>query len=164
MPFSQRWQRRAEIRYNRRMENTTSIGIADTAPAAQRMLAAGGTAAMSLGAGIVWYFDPTRAGFLPACPLYAMTGYACPGCGLTRGFHALFHGDILAALDFNALIPIFVVIFGFFYVSTVLVALRGRAFPKWSVSLPVVYGFLFLLLGFGVVRNLPLYPFNILFP
>lgn len=53
MPFSQRWQRRAEIRYNLRMENTTSIGIADTTPGAQRMLAAGGTAAMSLGAGIV---------------------------------------------------------------------------------------------------------------
>ena len=146
------------------MENAEAIGSPAISQGSQRLLAGGGVLAMSAGAGLVWYFDPTRAGFLPACPLYKMTGFACPGCGLTRGFHALFHGDIVTALDFNALIPLFVVIFVVLYVSTLLFALRGRRFPKWPLSLYSVYGFIVLLLAFGVVRNLPYYPFNVLFP
>jgi hypothetical protein len=130
----------------------------------ERGLAASGVAAMSLAAAGVWYFDPTRAGFFPVCPMFSLTGFACPGCGLTRGFHALFHGDIAAALDYNALIPIFVFIFGFFYLSMFLVAVRGKAFPRWAIGLKAIWGMLVLLLVFGFVRNLPLYPFNILFP
>jgi hypothetical protein len=146
------------------MENAGAIDPPSTSQSTQRMLAAGGVLAMTAGAAAVWYFDPTRDGFLPACPLYVTTGYACPGCGLTRGFHALFHGDVVTALDFNALIPIFVVIFGFFYLSLVRFAIRGKGFPNWSISIYAVYGFLVFLLAFGVLRNLPYYPFNVLFP
>ncbi len=130
----------------------------------ERKMAAAGFGVMTLGAGLVWYVDPSRAKFLPACPLYVTTGYACPGCGLTRGFHALFHGDFVRALDFNALIPLFILIFGFFYLSMFLVAVRGRAFPTWSLSLPAIWGLLVLLLVFGIVRNLPYHPFSVLFP
>ncbi|MDM7922215.1 MAG: DUF2752 domain-containing protein [Pyrinomonadaceae bacterium] len=146
------------------MENAGAINSSAISQSSQRMLAGGGVFSMTVGAGLVWYFDPTRAGFLPACPLYKMTGFACPGCGLTRGFHALFHGDIVTALDFNALIPLFVFIFGFFYVSLLLFAVRGRRIPQWPLSLFSVYGFIVLLLGFGVLRNLPYQPFNVLFP
>ena len=143
-------------------ENITNTGLATTN---ERLLAGAGFGAMTLGAGLVWYFDPTRSSsFLPACPLYKTTGFACPGCGLTRGFHRLFHGDVVGALDFNAMIPIFLLIFGFFYLSLFLVMVRGRSFPKWSLSLPAIWGLLVLLLVFGFVRNLPYYPFNILFP
>jgi hypothetical protein len=136
----------------------------ETASSLERGLAAAGVAVMTFGAGLVWYFDPTKAGLFPACPLYTVTGFACPGCGLTRGFHALFHGDVSAALGFNALIPLFIVIFGFFFLSMLWVAARGKAFPRWSVSIPAIYGMLVLLLLFGVLRNLPYYPFTLLFP
>jgi hypothetical protein len=130
----------------------------------ERMLAGVGVAVMSLGAVFVWFFDPTRAGFFPACWLYSTTGFACPGCGLTRGFHALFHGDVAAALGFNALLPLFLVLIGFFYLTMAYVAAKGKAFPRWSVSLPAIWGLLILLLVFGVIRNIPAYPFNLLFP
>ena len=91
-----------------------------------RVLSGVGAAAMAGGAFAVWYFDPSTAGFFPACPLYTLTGFACPGCGMTRGFHALFHGDILTALDFNAMIPFALLFFGFIFVSLVSVAVRGR--------------------------------------
>ncbi len=130
----------------------------------ERALAGAGVGVMSAGAAVVWYFEPAKSGLFPACALFTMTGFACPGCGLTRGFHALFHGDIAAALGYNALIPLFVAIFGFFYLSMLWLAVRGKGFPKWSVSLPVLYGMLGVLLIFGVVRNLPFYPFTLLFP
>jgi hypothetical protein len=128
------------------------------------VLAAVGVAAMAVGIAAVWYFDPTSVGFLPACPLYKTTGYACPGCGLTRGFHALFHGDVLTALDFNALIPLVTVFLGYIFVSLFSVAARGRALIFGNWNLVLLWGTLGLLIVFGIIRNLPYYPFTVLFP
>jgi hypothetical protein len=129
-----------------------------------RVLAGVGVATMAIGAAAVWYFDPTSVGFLPVCPLYRTTGYACPGCGLTRGFHALFHGDVLTALDFNALIPLVTIFLGYIFVSMFLIAVRGRAllFSNWNLVL--LWGTLGVLIVFGILRNLPYYPFTVLFP
>ena len=99
-------------------------------PAAERFTAAGGAAFIGGGSAFVAAFDPAQLSFLPVCPLYALTGFACPGCGLTRGFHALFHGDWITALDFNALIAIWAVIFAYTFVSLVLLAIRGKGLPK----------------------------------
>ena len=130
----------------------------------ERILAATGILAIVGGSGVVWYFNPSNVNFLPVCPLYSMTGIACPGCGLTRGFHALFHGDILTALDYNALIPIFALVFGYFFLSMLLVAVRGRGLSINYLKPQFVWTFLFLTLGFAVLRNLPYYPFSILYP
>ena len=130
----------------------------------ERTLAAAGASAMIAGAAAVWYFDPTRASFLPVCPLYSMTGLACPGCGLTRGFHALFHGDVITALDYNVLLPLFGLLVAVGFISMAYFAWRGR---KLAVNLLPANGlwvFFVLLITFGVLRNLPWYPFTILFP
>ena len=130
------------------------------------MFAAAGVGVCLAGAASVWYFDPVNAGFFPACPLYSMTGFACPGCGMTRGFHALMHGDIATALDFNAMIPLVIVFFGYIFLSMLMVAVRGRGiglgvnkFSMWLIWLTFT-----TLLVFGVLRNIPAYPFTILFP
>jgi len=93
-----------------------------------------------------------------------LTGIYCPGCGLTRGFHALLHGDVLTALHFNALLPVFAFVFGFLFISLLLIAVRGRGL-SWSIFQPsAVYGFLILAAAFFVLRNLPFYPFTFLAP
>ena len=132
----------------------------------ERAFAAAGVGACVAGAGAVWYFDPVSSGFFPACPIYTLTGFACPGCGMTRGFHALFNGDIVTALDYNALIPLIVVFFGYIFLSMLMVALRGRGIGlgvnKFSMGL--IWVTFAALLVFGVVRNIPAYPFSVLFP
>src|SRR5215207_614170 len=130
----------------------------------ERTFAAAGASAMIAGAAAVWYFDPTTAGFFPVCPLYSMTEFACPGCGLTRGFHALFHGDVLTALDYNALIPVFGAFLGYLVLSMFLVAVRGRGLTMGKMNGPLLWATFGLLLVFGVLRNLPIYPFTWLFP
>ncbi|MCC6328179.1 MAG: DUF2752 domain-containing protein [Acidobacteria bacterium] len=130
----------------------------------ERILAAFGLASVTIGSGLVWYFDPSKFNFFPVCPLYTYTGFACPGCGLTRGFHALFHGDILTALDLNALIPLWVIVFGFVVVSLFWVAVRGRSLVRLESTPKFLFGLLGLLIAFGVVRNLPFYPFTFLYP
>ena len=37
------------------------------------------------------------------CPFRALTGCNCPGCGMTRAFCAIAHGELRRALRFNAL-------------------------------------------------------------
>ena len=120
---------------------------------------------MASGSAFTAYLDPSTAHFFPVCPLFALTGFACPGCGLTRGFHALFHGDVLTALDFNALIPVWTVIFGYVFVSLALLAIRGRGLADVADMAEVfvdVYDRTSCLRC--TARNLPMYPFTILFP
>lgn len=116
------------------------------------------------GAVVTFLFDPVKSSFLPVCPLFSLTGFACPGCGLTRGFHALFHGDIITAIDFNALIPFWAVVFGWVFVSLILLAVRGRGLPMWPTYPKVLWVFMIVLVGFGVLRNVPIWPLTILFP
>ncbi len=130
----------------------------------ERLFAGAGILIVGAGAFIVGHFNPTTAGFFPVCPLYYLTGIHCPGCGLTRGFHALFHGDVLTALHFNALLPIYAFVFGFLVVSMFLIAVRGRGLSWKIFPSSAMYGFLVLAAAFFVLRNLPFYPFTLLAP
>jgi hypothetical protein len=130
----------------------------------ERVLAAAGILSGAAGVFVVTYFNPATAGIFPVCPLYSTTGLHCPGCGLTRGFHALFHGDIFGALHFNALLPVYFFMFAYFGISLFLVLARGRGLSFKFLSLKLVYGFLVILLVFSVARNLPYYPFTFLAP
>ena len=39
------------------------------------------------------------------CPFRAVTGLPCPGCGMTRAFCSMGHGDLPGAFGYNALAP-----------------------------------------------------------
>ena len=140
--------------------------IQDLAPSSLIERLGAATAVIAMGtAGVVGFlFDPVKSNFFPVCPLYSLTGLACPGCGLTRGFHALFHGDVITALDFNLLLPIWAVIIGYVFISLVLLAVRGRGLPMWPSYPKFLWGFMIVLVGFGVLRNIPVWPLTILFP
>jgi hypothetical protein len=147
------------------MTSSDSISITDHPRAiSERVLAAAGAFTMVGGTAAVAYFDPAKASFFPVCPLLALTGLACPGCGLTRGFHSLLGGDIISAIDFNALIPLWAVIFAWAFVSFVLLALRGRGLKMWPIYPRFLWVFMVVLLSFGVLRNIPVWPLTILYP
>lgn len=130
--------------------------------AAERILAAAGILAATTGAFVIGYFNPTIAGFFPVCPLHAVTGLNCPGCGLTRGFHVLFYGDVLGALHFNAFLPVYLFVGIYFLVSLSLIVVRGRGLSFNIFKPHLLWGFLIVLIIFGIIRNLPFYPFTIL--
>ena len=143
------------------VENSPSHVVSSTI---ERVLAASAVVAIAAGSAFVAYFNPTEVSIFPACPLYSMTGFACPGCGMTRGFHALFHGDVLAALDFNAMLPLYALLFGYLFLALVFIAVRGRGLSMNFFRVGWVYGFFAVAITFTILRNLPYYPFSILFP
>ena len=127
------------------------------------------TVAASIGAAaaafaVLYIVDPQSCSLLPPCPFHAMTGLWCPGCGSTRGLHALAHGHLLQALRFN---PLMVASLPFLLAALLLPFLqpgnrqtRTHLFikPSW------IWGMLAMVVAFGIIRNIPLYPFKLLAP
>ena len=106
--------------------------------------------------------NPSGSNILPVCPFHAITGLNCPGCGATRGIHALLNGDILTALHFNAMLIIFVPLMIYGIVALAMFGLRGRGLPVPRFAAQGVWVFLILMLAFGIIRNLPFYPFSLM--
>ena len=96
----------------------------------------------------------------PRCLLHRWTGFDCPGCGMTRALHAALHGRWGAALRFNPL--------GMLVLPVVLAGLglelagwlRGRPLPvRFTLGARGALWILAGVLGYWILRNLPLWPF-----
>lgn len=118
------------------------------APAVLGVAAVAGTALIALA-------DPT-GNHLPLCPLKAITGLDCSFCGGLRSVQALTQGDLASAFDHNAL---FVASIPLLVVAWMAWLLRGIRWPERPPPLPpraLRISLWVVVLGFGVVRNLPI--------
>ena len=65
----------------------------------------------SLGVGFVFFlflYILTKIFSVSLCPIKAIFGITCPGCGMTRGFMAILNFDFKTAYEYNVLsVPIF---------------------------------------------------------
>jgi hypothetical protein len=125
---------------------------------------AGALAALALGLAGGWaalyFLDPETPAL--SCLFHSLTGYYCPGCGLTRAGRLAAHGHLWAAFRMNPLafalgapLLVWTGIWGY-------CRLKGRPvpqFPAWAA-----WAALAAILGFWVLRNLPFPPFCWLAP
>lgn len=103
-------------------------------------------------------FDPNVAGNYPSCPVRALLGVDCPGCGSLRALHDLAHLDLVAAMDHNLMLLLVLPLVAVEAARWV----RGR--PP-SILVRARYAPLAVLVAFTVwvlVRNIPLAPFAVL--
>jgi len=49
----------------------------------------------------LWMYDPAQTSWAPKCAIRLLTGWQCPGCGISRAMHALLHGRFYEALAYN---------------------------------------------------------------
>ena len=129
----------------------SASGFRTWLPAAPLRAACG----LALATGYVATVDPARRRLVPPCPFHALTGWWCPGCGMTRATHHLLHGDVVGALRFNALLPFVIVLttlawLDWYARSTGRRAVLAGRLPRWA---PV--GGVAVAVAFAVVRNLP---------
>lgn len=109
-------------------------------------------------------FDPATSAFFPPCPFHYLTGLYCPGCGSLRAIHQLLHGNLQAAWAMNPLAVLLLPFVGYGLAAEAFVQIRGRRLTRWILPgfwIQVLCG---IIVVFGVIRNLPLYPFNLLAP
>ncbi|MCU1500916.1 MAG: hypothetical protein JWM12_270 [Ilumatobacteraceae bacterium] len=115
---------------------------------------------------VVAHNDPAASNsHFPGCAFHAATGLWCPGCGLTRGVHALLNGHIGQALSANVFTPFVVVALVVLMISWLRTAwgrsalrLRPIAQRRLMVVGPAV------VLLYGVLRNVPVAPLRTLAP
>lgn len=109
-------------------------------------------------------FDPATSGVFPPCPLLALTGWYCPGCGSLRAFHQLLHGHLRNALAMNpfAVLSLPFLIYGLASYSSVV--FRGRYLPRIFLPAAWIRALCLAIVVFGIMRNLPGYPFWLLAP
>jgi hypothetical protein len=120
----------------------------------ERIKIVGIAAVVAVAAAVVFMFDPTRFGIFPPCQLHKLTGLWCPGCGSTRALHQLLHGNLMTAFRFNPLAILLLPLVAYLAVR------RQRAVikPIW------IWTLLGVVVAFGVLRNIPAYPFTLLMP
>lgn len=121
------------------------------ASARRAYLTGGGGAAVLAG---LYHLDPNADGPI-LCPYRALTGLACPGCGLTRATHYLLRGDMATAWVHNPLLFIGVPLALAFALAPL--AVSDPQATRWRTRLGWLA--LALTLAFWVWRNTALYPF-----
>lgn len=109
-------------------------------------------------------FDPAVSGVFPPCPVRYLTGLYCPGCGSLRAMHALLHGELGRAWAMNPLMIVMLPFVTYGLVSAALLELRGKGLPEVMLPASWIRAFCVVVVLYGVARNLPLYPFDLLAP
>ena len=112
------------------------------------------TGAVALAA-VAWVglVDPNRPGHYLTCPLLALTGLACPGCGGLRATHDLVRLDLAGAWAMNPLWVVAAPLLVGLWAVWLARSWAGRAGPR--VPPAAAWTGLVVLVLFGVLRNVP---------
>ncbi|HVQ38797.1 MAG TPA: DUF2752 domain-containing protein [Pyrinomonadaceae bacterium] len=116
---------------------------------------------LAIGSTYLFIFEPGKSGVFLVCPFFALTGFACPGCGSTRGLHQLLHGNVVAAFKFNPLMMVMLPFLLYALVRYTNAVLRGQRLKGNQLDAKYIWLLFFVVLSFWIVRNTPLYPFPI---
>lgn len=127
--------------------------ISPLSPAGRHVRAWSGWLLLALLLLLVYRVDPEQSRAYPVCPTYGLFGLHCPVCGSTRALHALLHGDLAGSLRKNMLL---------------LPGLAGLLLlcrkPQVRWQPPLLWAGVAVMILYGILRNLPFYPLNLLAP
>ena len=123
---------------------TAGRRLSPIVPVRRRFAARAGIVALfAIGIAVLFLLDPSETRYFPRCPIFALTGLKCPGCGTSRAFHAALHCQFAEALRFNAALPVLLALLGY----CVIFPLRAQR--------PVFIWFVFaFIVIWGVARNI----------
>ena len=109
-------------------------------------------------------YNPATSTLFPPCPLHYLTGWYCPGCGSLRAIHQLLQGNVRAAWAMNPLSMLLFPFLAYGLAREGISYLRGQPSPQFAVPGEWIRGLCALIILFGIVRNLPFHPFDLLAP
>ena len=103
---------------------------------------------VAAGAWVLYTFPPATTPWYPKCTFRVLTGYDCPGCGITRALHHLLHGRVEEAFFLNPMLFVAAAVAA----CTLPAVLRGER-PGFLDKPWFGWGSLAVLCGWWVVRN-----------
>lgn len=102
---------------------------------------------------VLFFCDPARVPIYPVCFFHRVTGLDCPGCGSLRALHELLHGNLAAALHFNAFLVLSLPVFAWLGFRFSAPGMKNEPVPAFR---PVwLWLYLSAFLTFGILRDLP---------
>ncbi|MBC5582498.1 DUF2752 domain-containing protein [Anaerofilum sp. BX8] len=121
----------------------------------QRLVLLTGLVLLGVAAGVAL----SRAGVGVPCLFHAATGLDCPGCGATRMLSALAAGDLAAAWRSNPALLLLCPLLALLAVRLAAGWARTGTLRPSPVQTFLLWACAAVLLVFGVLRNLPFYPY-----
>ena len=109
-----------------------------------------------------YQFNPSvNEGYFLRCPTNSIFGINCPGCGVQRAIHHLLHLELMEAFRANLL---FVLSLPFLFFIGIDSILGTKKTTQLLSNKFVIVGLLLVVLLFGILRNVAIYPFILLNP
>ena len=100
---------------------------------------------------ICYFYISKYTGFAIPCIFHELTGFYCPGCGITRMFFSILKCDFYQAFRYNPLVFILLICF----IVYKLINLKYRIkLPKYTS-----YILLVVVILYGILRNLDAFEF-----
>lgn len=121
-------------------------------------------ASLIVGGVVLYFVTSEKATWLPPCLFHKFTGLYCPGCGTTRGLHALLHGHVLAALRFNVITIAALPVLVYAVAKVAWLEITGTKPQPKPLPVWVPWAIAFVIGIFWIARNIPAYPFTLLAP
>lgn len=116
------------------------------------------TAGVIITLGIIYFILLQLTSFRLKCLFQLVTGFACPGCGITSLINGIAHLDFLSAISENYAVSILAPIY--FIIYAVRIIFKPRCLQNNGKLFNVILIFtLILLLAFGIIRNIPGFEF-----
>lgn len=120
---------------------------------------------MAIFATMLYHRWPANLSWYPGCLLRKTTGLLCPGCGMTRAAYSTLHGDLPRAFRMNPVGMVLLPIALFGVALEVIGWVRNRPPPfRLKVGPKIAWGIAIVLIAFGILRNIPVWPFRLLAP
>ncbi|OAB35296.1 DUF2752 domain-containing protein [Paenibacillus glacialis] len=85
------------------------------------------------------------------CVFNELTGFYCPGCGITRAVLSLLRLDVIQAFRYNPLVFILLPLYAMYFIT------KKKKMPTLSNGIMALM--LIMTLAFGVLRNIPMFDF-----
>ena len=99
------------------------------------------------------------------CLFHIITGLYCPGCGAGRASYSILHGRFYMAFRYNPMYVTLLPFLGVYIVARLIDwILTGGNHVDQKINQKILYVVLVIVVGFGIVRNIPIYPFTLLVP
>ena len=102
----------------------------------------------------LWLGDPSSAEWPLKCPLYQMTGWQCPLCGMQRAVHEMCHGNVREAWLYNPALWVLLPYFITLGLSSLFPRTRRFRLVRWANKDSTLLIVAIMLVAWGIIRNL----------
>lgn len=90
------------------------------------------------------------------CIFHKITGYQCPGCGITRALFSLIQGDIKKAFSYNQLIFFLAPFIIAYFIYTNYIYILGKRQSKIAQNIITITSVILIIItiAYGIIRNI----------